>query len=204
MATGLRSGTYGNYYGSTYNSSASLNRSKQELNATYIWNALRPYGWTLNAVCGMLGNMQSESAINPGRWQSDRVNNMSGGYGLVQWTPATKYINWLSSGADPSTMDNNLSRIKWECENNKQWRKSKQYPISFREFKVSTQSVDYLAGAFLYNYERPAKYNLDPRVRNARYWWDYLGGNTPTPSDNNKHRFKWVLYARKNRQRLMN
>ena len=203
MAVELRTGTYGQYYGSTYNSSASLNRDKQQLNALYIWLALQADGWTLNAVSGMLGNMQSESAINPGRWQSDRVGNMSGGYGLTQWTPATKYIDWIGVSNDPSKMDNNLSRIKWECANNKQWRKSKQYPISFREFKVSNESVDYLAGAFLYNYERPAKYNLDPRVRNARYWYEYLSGFLPT-EENHRKKFKWVLYARKIRNRIRN
>lgn len=203
MATIIRTGTYGNYYGSTYNSSASLNRDKQQLNALYIWLALQADGWTLNAVSGMLGNMQAESAINPGRWQSDNVGNMSGGYGLTQWTPATKYIDWIGVSNDPSTMDNNLKRIKWECENNKQWRKSSSYPITFREFKVSTQSVDYLAGAFLYNYERPAHYNLDPRVRNARYWYEYLSGFLP-PEDKVKRKFKWVLYARKFRNRFTN
>ena len=129
MSVSRRSGYYGIYYGNTYHTSNSMGRDKQQYNAKYIWYALQNNGWTLNAVCGMLGNMQAESAINPGRWQSDRVGNMSGGYGLVQWTPATKYINWLPSGSDPSTMDNNLSRIKWEAINNKQWRKSKQYPI---------------------------------------------------------------------------
>lgn len=203
MATILRTGTYGNYYGSTYNSSSSLSRDKQQLNALYIWLALQADGWTLNAVSGMLGNMQAESAINPGRWQSDRVGNMSSGYGLTQWTPATKYIDWIGVSNDPSTMDNNLKRIKWECANNKQWRKSSNYPITFREFKVSTQSVDYLAGAFLYNYERPAHYNLDPRVRNARYWYEYLRGFLPE-EDKTKRKFKWVLYARKLRDRFTN
>lgn len=204
MATGRRSGYYGIYFGSTYNSSASLNRERQQYNAKYIWYALQNNGWTLNAVCGMLGNMQAESAINPGRWEGDIVGRMGKGYGLVQWTPATKYINWIGVSNDPSTMDNNLSRIKWEAVNNKQWRKSKQYPISFKEFKSSTASVEYLAGAFLYNYERPAKYNLAPRVRNALYWWDYLGGVTPPPEDETKKRkFPWVLYARKFRNRRL-
>lgn len=204
MATILRTGTYGNYYGSTYNSSSSLNRDKQQLNALYIWLALQADGWTLNAVAGMLGNMQAESAINPGRWESDIVGRMGKGYGLVQWTPATKYIDWIGVSNDPSTMDNNLKRIKWECANNKQWRKSKQYPITFREFKVSTQSVDYLAEAFLYNYERPRAYNPAPRVRNARYWYDYLSGFYPPAQNGKRNKFPWVLYARKFRNRYTN
>ena len=38
---------------------------QMEVNARYIWAYLQMQGWTLNAVAGVLGNMQSESAINP-------------------------------------------------------------------------------------------------------------------------------------------
>ena len=60
--------------------------------------------------------MQSESSINPGRWESDRVggNPDAHGYGLVQWTPYTKYTNWVSG--DPSTMDNNISIKEYNYE----------------------------------------------------------------------------------------
>ena len=51
--------------GNDYNSSNTLNMEQMKINATYIWNALSSQGWTLNAVAGILGNMQSESAINP-------------------------------------------------------------------------------------------------------------------------------------------
>ena len=65
MALEQRTGTYGTYWGNTYDSSQSLTLEQEKINATYIWNALQAQGWTLNAVAGMLGNMQSESAINP-------------------------------------------------------------------------------------------------------------------------------------------
>lgn len=65
MGLEQRTGTYGTYWGNTYNSSNALNMSQMEINATYIWSALSAQGWTLNAVAGMLGNMQSESSINP-------------------------------------------------------------------------------------------------------------------------------------------
>lgn len=65
MALEQRTGAYGTYWGNTYNSSQSLTLEQEKINATYIWNYLREQGWTLNAVAGMLGNMQSESAINP-------------------------------------------------------------------------------------------------------------------------------------------
>lgn len=65
MGLEQRQGTFGNYWGNTYDSSQALTRSQMEVNATYIWAYLRQQGWTMNAVAGMLGNMQSESSINP-------------------------------------------------------------------------------------------------------------------------------------------
>ena len=65
MALEQRTGTYGTYSGNTYNSSQSLTLEQEKINAEYIWRALSSKGWTLNAVAGVLGNMQSESSINP-------------------------------------------------------------------------------------------------------------------------------------------
>lgn len=47
--------------------------------------------YTLQAICGMIGNSQGESGLNPWRWQSDTVD-YDGGYGLFQYTPASGYI----------------------------------------------------------------------------------------------------------------
>ena len=41
--------------------------------------------------------MRSTSGIIAERWESDRDANMYGVYGLAQWTPATKYIDWAKS-----------------------------------------------------------------------------------------------------------
>lgn len=65
MGLEQRQGTFGNYWGNTYDSSQALTQSQMEVNATYIWAYLRQQGWTMNAVAGILGNMQSESSINP-------------------------------------------------------------------------------------------------------------------------------------------
>lgn len=60
-------------------------------NWTQIYNTLSS-SWSIEAVCGAIGNMAGESGWNPWRWQGDRVNyNL--GYGLVQFTPASGYIN---------------------------------------------------------------------------------------------------------------
>lgn len=65
MGLEQRTGNFGTYWGNTYDSSNSLTLAQMKVNATYIWSYLSNQGWTLNAVAGILGNMQSESAINP-------------------------------------------------------------------------------------------------------------------------------------------
>lgn len=49
--------TSGNFY---------LNMPQMTENAKHIMSYLLDKGWTKNAICGMLGNMQTESTINPG------------------------------------------------------------------------------------------------------------------------------------------
>lgn len=158
--------------------SRSLTLDEMTVNGNFILSYLVNKGWTKNAICGMLGNMQSESSINPARWQSDDIGNMSGGVGLVQWTPATKYIDWANTKAYVwQTMESNLERILWEVENNQQWITKDSYPISFQEFTVSTETPEYLAQAFITNYERPADPTQPARSTQARYWWDHLDGS---------------------------
>ena len=43
------------------NKIGSMTQSEMEQNATEIYNQLRGYGWTLNAICAVLGNMQQKS-----------------------------------------------------------------------------------------------------------------------------------------------
>ena len=117
-----------------------------------------------------LGNMQRESNINPGLWESLDYGNTSGGFGLTQWTPATKYLNWAQERGYPcgndysdktSYMNGQLQRILWEVENNEQWIATPSFNFSFSAFTKSTQSPEYLAEAFLKNYERAGVEALD-------------------------------------------
>ncbi len=152
-------------------------QNNAQLVFAYFWNR----GWTLNAIAGMLGNMESESTINPGIWEGLIAGNLDGGYGLTQWTPATKYIDW--AGADYENGDKECSRIQWERDNEQQWGIEPEYPITFKQFSTSTESPEYLAYAFLYNYEKPGDWNQPNRQTQARYWFDYLGGGIPCKID---------------------
>jgi hypothetical protein len=162
--------------GTIYCSNSYLTQSQMAVNAQYILDYLRGKGWTKNAVCGVLGNMETESTINPGIWQSLRENNMSGGFGLVQWTPATNYINWAQSKNLPvANMDSELQRILYEVSAGLQFYATSAYNMSFTQFTHSTESAYYLACVFLHNYERPANSAQDQtRGNQATNWYNTL------------------------------
>lgn len=135
-------------------------------------------GWTKNAIAGMLGNMQVESTINPGIWQNLQEGNMSLGYGLVQWTPATVYTSWADAqGYEWGNIDAQIARILHELENGLQYYPTDEYPETFREYTQSTKSPEYLASAFLKNYERAGVEAEADRRNNAIFWFNELDGS---------------------------
>lgn len=150
-----------------------LSLEEMQNNAVLIWNYFRSQGWTINAVSAMLGNMQSESTINPGIWENQ--DQFVGGYGLVQWTPYTNYSLWAGSGWEDNG-PKECERIVWELNNGVQWYPTEKYPMTFEEFSQSTRPVGFLAQVFLYNYERPDDLNQPWRSTQAEYWFEFLGG----------------------------
>lgn len=186
-----------------------LSTSEMQNNAQIVRDYLISKGWSLNAVCGLLGNMQSESTINPGIWQSLIENNMSGGFGLVQWTPATNFTSWAdSNGYSWTDGDAQLKWIDEETTSFGQWIATDAYPLTFTEFKASDQSPEYLASAFLKNFERAGVEVEEQRRSQASEWYEYLSGNTPitpptpTPSTKRKRKkFNFILFNVQNRQR---
>ena len=180
-----------------------LSQSEMEHNALILADFFRNQGWTDNAIAGMLGNMQTESSINPGIWQS--LKPYSGGYGLVQWTPYTNYSDWAGEGWEDNG-DKECERIIYELENGLQYYQTAKYPISFREFSTSTFSPEYLAQAFLFNYERPANKNQPQRSTQARAWYEFIGGTEPPdpppdpPVPPGGYVPAWLLYEFKRRR----
>ncbi len=158
--------TIGNYY---------LNETQMQGNALEVYILFSDRGWSLNAIAGILGNMESESTINPGIWQNLNSGNYSGGFGLVQWTPATNYTNWASAnGYDISDPDGQLLWIDTQTVPTGQWIATSDYDISFDSFKTSAQSPEYLASAFLKNFERAGIEVESERRTQARKWYNYL------------------------------
>lgn len=167
-----------------------LTIGEMQNNAQIIFTYLTNRGWTVNAVAGLLGNMQKESTINPGIWQN-LSPNPSLGWGLVQWTPSTIFTDWAT--ANGYANDDGDAQLKWIDEvtvSFGQWIPTAQYPESFGEFKGSTMSPEYLADCFLKNFERPAEIDQPERQRYARYWYDWWEGS-PVPPPNPRPEPDW-------------
>jgi hypothetical protein len=210
----LRSGIYGDYFGSYWGESAPLTSAQMEVSAFYVYSALTDAGWTPEAISGLLGNLQHESGINPGRWEGDSVGS-GPGYSLVQWTPYTNYTDWCAAEgrSDPSEMDNAIARILYELENGLQYYETDAYPLSFREFTQDTGSPYDLACAFAWNYERSwtVLYGTEEekealrqlRGGAAESWYTYLTGKEPTPPGSGgsktkrRKKYNFVLFGRK-------
>lgn len=176
-----------------------LTQSEMETNAQYITGVLRGWGWTDNAIAATLANMQAESTINPAIYEGLDSSSTTNGYGLVQWTPNTKYKTWADErGYTYADIDAQLFRIKYECDNGIQWISTDTYPLSFVEYATSNRSPSYLAYAFMYNYERPASLDQPTRMSNAEAWLKFITGSggsvTPSPSPSNPRKGLRLIY----------
>lgn len=155
-----------------------LTEKEMQGNAAEVNKYFSAKGWSLNAIAGMLGNMERESNINPGLWQSLNEGNYSGGYGLVQWTPATNYTNWATkNGYSISDPNGQMYWINELSESSGQWIKTSAYNLTFNEFKKSTQTPEWLASAFLKNFERAGVEVEAERRAAAKKWYDYFNNS---------------------------
>lgn len=166
---------------------AYLSREHEDHNAELIYWYFHNLGWTKNAIAGMCGNMHVESRMNPGLWQGRTVPadpmTTSKGFGLTQWTPARKYIQWaLDQGiSDYANGDLECERIKWEWENKKQWSLNNLGNHTWNDFVYSTETPERLARVFCWAYERPSNPNMALRQENARYYYDLFQRLDPSP-----------------------
>lgn len=153
-----------------------LSQTEMEGNATEVFYNLKARGWSTEAIAATLGNMQAESLINPGAWQNYIVGSGGGGgYGLVQWTPWTNYTNYADRWG--VAHDDGNAQLRWLDEITVpfgQWIPTTAYPMSFANYKISTEACEYLSTVFLYNFERPAEYNIVVRQQYARNWYNYI------------------------------
>lgn len=137
-------------------------------NAQLIANHFKGSDWTKESISALAGNMRHESSINPNMYEYGKDWADDWGFGLVQWTPRSKYWDWaVANDLPPREGDSQLARIDYEVDNDIQWVAnghanrygySDKYDFSFSAFRTNTQSltVEQLTEAFMWNYEGPA------------------------------------------------
>ena len=167
----------GRTYATSYNTDSEPYNppSSKTAAATEIYNFFKNKGWTKNAICGLLGNIEIETAytLNP----DINAYNGDGGYGLLQWTPGSKLKNWAeSNGLNFKTINTQCRRVIYEYDNNIQFYPSNSCGLSFKQYVKSYNSPDNLAECFMHNYERPnLKYaNIAGRRQKAKEWCNYF------------------------------
>lgn len=179
--------------------SQSLQNAQKVVDFLYVDNK----DWKKESISALLGNMRHESSINPNmyeygyNWADDR------GFGLVQWTPRSKFWDWGAGEGytedDLRNGDSQLARIDYEVENNIQWipRESNFNGLTFKEFRTNSKNltVDQLTEAFTWGYERPnqqageqsmpARKAFANKAFNELDWSKNIGGGG-NGSDNNQ------------------
>lgn len=164
-------------FSDTYFSNTILNQKERLTNARYVYRQLRQNGWSSNAALGVLGNMEVESYLNPGVFFERNPN--ADAYGLTQWNPKSKLLNWLQSQNLSDNINNQVARICYETtDDSLQWNRSRHsLNLTFAQFSVSTQPCTTLADCFLRCYEQPGNEdNLTAeRQANASKWSTLIG-----------------------------
>lgn len=166
-------------------------------NALEAYSLLSSRGWTLQAFCGMWGNVGHEGGYNPWRWQGDKVQPTSNspwhniGYGFTQFTPGGKYINDSRAKAITGYAPNFSNQTGNASDGYAQmvfvdayadYYPTTKFPLSYGEYKVSTQPVATMVEIWMRNYERPGSYSTLPtRQKSGEYWFQKLSGVTPEP-----------------------
>ena len=157
--------------------------TEQTDNATLIYNQLIAYGWSHNAICALLGNMQFESTINPGCVEGWATNNPpKKGYGLIQWTnPSATVVEenplwaWCySKYGDYDWANGDRQLVFINTDDASGWITKPEYPMSYNEYKVSTDSVTYLTRVYFENRERGTWSSL--RSTYAQHWDSVFSG----------------------------
>lgn len=155
--------------------------TQMQNNATEFYNYFINKGATLEAICGMLGNIQRESTLNPGIKQG---SSTSLGWGLIQWTSSTILTNWCKTyGYNWYDGAAQCERISCEGDGTNgadgYWLPTPEYSYSWNEFLAITDVAE-ATKAYLYERERAGDEALSYRLQYASEWHEYFT-RTPVP-----------------------
>lgn len=170
----------------------SLYGPEQTQNAHEIYHILvDDNGVNSASAYAILGNLTTESFLNPGQWQYHENYDVQKGFGLGQWDPSTKVNDYLTAIGVPDTqenMENAQYQIDYLLGNSGQWSLhyvdpntgySSYYDItipvynSLSDFLYDTGTdVEAKTKAWMACWERPnnTHAHLDSRIAYAQHW----------------------------------
>lgn len=164
-------------------------------NAENIFDILHKSNVTRNAAAAICGNFTWESGLNTGQWQHGMNMIPESGFGLGQWTPSTKFSDYIGSTA-MEDMCNGLSQIEFLLYDTAQWSTyyvdlntgySAYYEIyvpiypTMEDFLRAEDDLGGMAAAWMVYWERPnALYqHLQERQDYADYWYNNIKWKLP-------------------------
>lgn len=158
-------------------------------NAIIAYLFFKERGYSVNTISAICGNMAVESHINPATYQGwaedGDPNDNTLGYGLIQWTPPSKILNWLDAN-NYSYIDGD-AQLLWihtlSTNTMGEWFQNTdpdrgQYYESFTDFMGdTTHSLEWLTKCFQYSLERGGYGSESQRLNYAKSYKDFFNGN---------------------------
>lgn len=183
---------------------------EQITNATKVYNALTSYGWSLSAVCGIIGNMMHESTLSPAFIEATHrstlpnsaanlsdvpnsvmqnffgTNSRGYGIGLVQWDgkgiTRQKLVGFCeNNGYVWYDGDAQMARLLDEYTRNIQWESHSYFGTTWTWNNFVTNTRSPEDSAKIFRRCYEVAAAGDTESGdNARWFYDYFSG-TPTP-----------------------
>ena len=156
----------------------------------YYFFSSRGVTYSLQSICGMLGNIVAESTVNPGLQETGQTTGSQSGHGLTQWTPGSELIDWCSlHGWNWYDGNAQCEKLAEEMETNAgQWLNSVTHPeyhYTQEQYRGLT-NVEECVRAFCWQYERPRDdpetLHMERRISMGQWFYEYLSGQ-PEPPD---------------------
>lgn len=157
-------------------SSAPWNHLSASGNAKEFYNYFNALGFTLESICGMLGNIEHESFLNPGQGQIGG----GGGLGFIQWTPSTDLTNYVSGNWYDGARQCDLINREGTGAVSGRWIKTSQYKYNWTQFS-KLRDVEEATRSYLAERERSGVAAITQRLQYANYWYQFLSGEQPEP-----------------------
>ena len=159
-------------------------------NAREIGQYLVNNGVNIDSAYAILGNMQTESHLNPGQFGYHAGTDLtSNSFGLGQWDPGTKVSNYLTVQGIPVTqanLENGFYQLDYLLGDTGQWSThyvdmntgySSYYNLTvpiyptMQDFLTDTQaSLQDKTCAWMVYWERPQPGSEAARIQHAEHW----------------------------------